>query len=336
MHTLTIGFGLGFLVAMQLGPMSLFLIRSTLRGGWGVGLAIGGGIALVDALYAAAGAAGAASLLAIDPLRTAFSLLGAAVLLVIGVRTLRDAFRVRLGVETDDEVASPRRAFATSVGATASNPLTIASWAAIFAAASGRRRFAAAARRRRRRRRPVLGRAARDGHGGRPAQARRAGDPRCRRVRGRRARGLRLRTRPTRGLVRAVASPAHNPATARVVAATASPFGLVTASLARQALAYWWYVCACRVPAAAGRARRNAWYLRPRVLAAVRDRRDAFPAAVPDVVGRAEEMEIAGVDEPDAELLVVSGVEQDDLTGLARVLLYGPWGGRAAAARRSR
>jgi putative LysE/RhtB family amino acid efflux pump len=137
MHALTLGFGLGFLVAMQLGPMSLFLIRSTLRGGWTVGLAIGGGVALVDALYAAAGAAGAASLLAIDPLRTALALVGAAVLLFIGARTLRDAFRVRLGPEPDDEAATPRRAFAVSVGATASNPLTIASWAAIFAAASG-------------------------------------------------------------------------------------------------------------------------------------------------------------------------------------------------------
>ena len=137
MHALTIGFGLGFLVAMQLGPMSLFLIRSTLRSGWAVGLAIGAGIALVDALYAAAGAAGAASLLAFDPLRTAFSLVGAAVLLFLGVRTLRDAFRVRLGAETEDEVASPRRAFLTSAAATASNPLTIASWAAVFAAASG-------------------------------------------------------------------------------------------------------------------------------------------------------------------------------------------------------
>jgi len=134
MHALTIGFGLGFLVAMQLGPMSLFLIRSTLRGGWAVGLAIGAGIAVVDALYAAAGAAGAASLLAIDPLRTTLSLVGAAVLLFIGVRTLRDAFRVRLGVETIEEVASPRRAFLTSAAATASNPLTIASWAAIFTA----------------------------------------------------------------------------------------------------------------------------------------------------------------------------------------------------------
>jgi putative LysE/RhtB family amino acid efflux pump len=137
MHGLTIGFGLGFLVAMQLGPMSLFLIRSTLRSGWTVGLAIGAGIALVDALYAAAGAAGAASLLAIDPLRTALSLVGAAVLLVLGVRTLRDAFRVRLGAELEEEVASPRRAFLTSAAATASNPLTIASWAAVFAAAAG-------------------------------------------------------------------------------------------------------------------------------------------------------------------------------------------------------
>jgi putative LysE/RhtB family amino acid efflux pump len=137
MHALTIGFGLGFLVALQLGPMSLFLVRSTLRDGWAVGLSIGAGIALVDALYAACGAAGAASLLAIDPLRTSLSLLGAAVLLVLGARTLRDALRVRLGAELADEVASPRRAFATSVAATASNPATIASWAAIFAAASG-------------------------------------------------------------------------------------------------------------------------------------------------------------------------------------------------------
>ena len=38
--------------------------------------------------------------------------------------------------ETREEVRSPRRAFATAVAATASNPATIASWAAIFAAAS--------------------------------------------------------------------------------------------------------------------------------------------------------------------------------------------------------
>jgi putative LysE/RhtB family amino acid efflux pump len=137
MHALTVGFGLGFLVALQLGPMSLFLVRSTLRGGWWVGISIGAGIALVDAVYAACGAAGAASLLAIDGLRTSLMLLGAAVLLGLGARTLRDAFRVQPVAKLPEDAASPRRAFATSVAATASNPSTIASWAAIFAAAAG-------------------------------------------------------------------------------------------------------------------------------------------------------------------------------------------------------
>jgi putative LysE/RhtB family amino acid efflux pump len=135
-HSLAVGFGLGFFVALQLGPMSLFLIRSTLRGGWRVGLAIGAGIAVIDALYAASGAAGAAPLLTIEPLRLALGLVGAAVLVVLGVRTLYSAFRVRHGGEVRAEVATPKRAFATSLAGTASNPLTIASWAAVFAAAS--------------------------------------------------------------------------------------------------------------------------------------------------------------------------------------------------------
>jgi putative LysE/RhtB family amino acid efflux pump len=58
------------------------------------------------------------------------------VLIALGSRTLWSAFRVRLGGEADSEVASPWRAFTTSLAATASNPLTIASWAAVFAAAS--------------------------------------------------------------------------------------------------------------------------------------------------------------------------------------------------------
>ena len=68
--------------------------------------------------------------------RLALGLVGAAVLIGLGARTLYSAFRVRLGGEVDAEVATPRRAFLTSLAGTASNPLTIASWAAIFAAAS--------------------------------------------------------------------------------------------------------------------------------------------------------------------------------------------------------
>ena len=136
MNALIVGFGLGFFVALQVGPMSLLLVRSTLRGGLAVGVAIGAGIAGVDAAYAALGAAGAAPLLAIDPLRIVLGFGGAALLVVLGVKTLWTAFRVRAGAETPDEVATPRRAFATALAGTASNPLTIASWAALFAAAS--------------------------------------------------------------------------------------------------------------------------------------------------------------------------------------------------------
>jgi putative LysE/RhtB family amino acid efflux pump len=134
--SLFVGFALGLFVGAQPGPVSLLCIRSVLRGALGSGIAIGAGAALIDLLYAGLGLAGAASLLEADALRVAFGLIGAGVLAFIAARTLWAAFRVRLGGEAPEEVASPRRAFATSVAATASNPLTIATWAAIFTAAS--------------------------------------------------------------------------------------------------------------------------------------------------------------------------------------------------------
>ena len=136
MGTLLVGFGLGFFVGSQPGPVSLLCVRSVLRGAFATGIAIGAGAAVIDLLYAGLGLAGAASLLEIDGLRLALGAFGALVLAVIGARTLWAAFRVRMGGEATAEVATPRRAFATALAATASNPLTIATWAAIFAAAS--------------------------------------------------------------------------------------------------------------------------------------------------------------------------------------------------------
>jgi putative LysE/RhtB family amino acid efflux pump len=130
------GFGLGFLVAMQVGPIWVFCARSVLRGTAAVGIAIGAGAAVIDAFYAGLGVAGASALLEIDALRITLGLLGAAFLAFLGARTFWSAFRVRLGGESHEEVSSPRRAFLTSLAATASNPMTIASWAAIFTAAS--------------------------------------------------------------------------------------------------------------------------------------------------------------------------------------------------------
>ena len=129
------GLGLGFTVGAQPGPMSLFLVRSTLRGSLRTGLAIGAGIAVIDVLYAGIAAAGLAPVLGTVVVRVVLGVLGSAVLLALGLRTLWSAFRVRAGGEWDDEVRTPRRAFVTSLGATATNPLTIALWTGGFAAA---------------------------------------------------------------------------------------------------------------------------------------------------------------------------------------------------------
>jgi threonine/homoserine/homoserine lactone efflux protein len=130
------GLGLGVFVAAQVGPISLLCIRSSLRFGARSGLAIGAGAAIIDLAYAALGVAGAASLVQITAARLTLGLVGAAFLVVLGARTVWQAARVRLGGESDGEVLEPRAAFRTSLAATASNPLTIASWAAIFSAAS--------------------------------------------------------------------------------------------------------------------------------------------------------------------------------------------------------
>ena len=135
MGSVLAGFGFGFLVAAQVGPIWLLCARSVLRGRLGIGIGIGAGAALVDLLYAAIGEAGAAQALRIAALRESLGLLGAAFLVYLGVRSIHSAFRVRAGMETVQEVATPRSAFLTALGATASNPMTIASWGAIFAAA---------------------------------------------------------------------------------------------------------------------------------------------------------------------------------------------------------
>src|SRR3954462_2882630 len=115
MHALLVGFGLGFFVALQLGPMSLFLIRSTLRGGWKVGLAIVAGIALVDAVYAALGAAGVAPLLLIGPVKVTLGMVVGAVVVVLGVPGISTEFRMRSASEGESEASDPRSAFKLSL-----------------------------------------------------------------------------------------------------------------------------------------------------------------------------------------------------------------------------
>lgn len=133
------GFGLGLFVAAQIGPVSLLIVRSVVRGNFRIGVAMAAAVALVDLAYAALGLAGVGrALQETGSVRTVFGFVGAAVLIALGLRAMWIGFRARFGLETAEEVGTPRRAFATALAATAFNPLTIALWtAAAPAAVSG-------------------------------------------------------------------------------------------------------------------------------------------------------------------------------------------------------
>lgn len=133
---LLIGLGIGALAAANVGPIWLLCVRTATRHGWRSGAAIGAGAASIDLAYALLGALGAAALLTIAPLRIGLGLLGAAVLIWLGARTLRDAFRFRVGAEDPIDVVRPAQAFRTGVAATASNPITILTWGAVFSGAA--------------------------------------------------------------------------------------------------------------------------------------------------------------------------------------------------------
>jgi putative LysE/RhtB family amino acid efflux pump len=132
------GLASALLLAAQVGPVTLLIVRSVLRGGRAVavGLAMAGAVAGIDLLYATLGLAGVGRLLSGGTLRLALGLASATILVALGVRTMHLGFRARFGLEMPHDVVHPRRAFVTAVAATALNPLTIALWTVSFPAAA--------------------------------------------------------------------------------------------------------------------------------------------------------------------------------------------------------
>ena len=88
--------------------MSLLCIRTTLRYGFGPGLGgrCGGGDGR-HRLRGVGDGSGAGALVAVEPVRWAMGAVGAVVLVVMGLRTLSAAQRVRLGLEVPSEVVTP-------------------------------------------------------------------------------------------------------------------------------------------------------------------------------------------------------------------------------------
>ena len=134
-HLLT-AYGVAFLLAAQVGPITLLIVRSIVRGGRAVviGLLMAAAVAGVDLVYATVGLAGIGRLLEGDTVQLALGLVTAAILIVIGARSIWFGVRARLELAFADQVY-PRRAFQTAIVATALNPLTIVLWTISFPAA---------------------------------------------------------------------------------------------------------------------------------------------------------------------------------------------------------
>ena len=127
---------IGLAIAAPVGPVGLLCIERTLRQGAATGFVTGLGAATADAIYAAIGAAGLGTLIALlTRLATPLALAGCVLLLYLGIATLRrDAASHAARAAS---VHSLPRAYSSALALTLTNPMTILSFIAIFAGLAG-------------------------------------------------------------------------------------------------------------------------------------------------------------------------------------------------------
>jgi threonine/homoserine/homoserine lactone efflux protein len=129
------GVGFGFAIAAAVGPISLLTIRRTIAHGQAYGLASGAGVALADATYAGIAAFGLTALTALlVGGRAILGVVGGAFLVLLGIRTMASRPGATAAAETTERPGLPA-AFASIFGLTLTNPMTILSFAGVFAAA---------------------------------------------------------------------------------------------------------------------------------------------------------------------------------------------------------
>ena len=129
---LTRGLVIGFTVALGVGPISLLTIRRTLAHGRAYGLASGLGVAAADASYGAVAAFGLTAVTAIlVGARPVLAFVGGAFLIWLGARTVLAPRATHAAA--DHERPGLVGATVSIYGLTMTNPMTILSFAAIFA-----------------------------------------------------------------------------------------------------------------------------------------------------------------------------------------------------------
>ena len=139
------GGAIGFLVAAAIGPIAMLCIRTTLERGRIAGIAAGMGVAVADTIYAAVGAYGISFVgAALSAGESWLKLVGGCVLIAFGIYLARK--QPALAAEDEREVPKSLTAdFWMTLALTLTNPMTILSFAGLFAGVSGMRGFELAA-----------------------------------------------------------------------------------------------------------------------------------------------------------------------------------------------
>ena len=134
------GGAIGFLVAAAIGPIAMLCIRTTLERGRIAGIAAGMGVAVADTIYAAIGAYGISFVgAALTSGESWLKLVGGIVLIAFGIYLAR---KQPVSAAEEQEVPKSLAAdFVMTLGLTLTNPMTILSFAGLFAGVSGLRGF---------------------------------------------------------------------------------------------------------------------------------------------------------------------------------------------------
>jgi threonine/homoserine/homoserine lactone efflux protein len=126
--------GIGFTVAAAVGPISLLCIERTLRRGWRIGLSSGFGVATADAFYGLIGGLGFTVITNfLVKQQTVLRLVGGVVLVFLGLKILLSKSDLKAAEECSRGVGSYLGAYTSIFLLTLSNPMTIISFAAIYA-----------------------------------------------------------------------------------------------------------------------------------------------------------------------------------------------------------
>jgi threonine/homoserine/homoserine lactone efflux protein len=123
---------LGLSVAAVLGPINILAIRTGLERGFRFAFLVGLGATVADGLYTLLAALGMSAVVGRASVRTLLWSVGAGMLAYLGGAGLLRSLRRPVLLEGRAAGATAWGCFLGALGATLGNPMTVASWAAVF------------------------------------------------------------------------------------------------------------------------------------------------------------------------------------------------------------